>query len=454
MNILQVSTADVGGGAERVGWLLFQAYRQRGHRSRLAVGYRRGNDPDVALLPNAESSGPIEGLFWAADARLQKAYGKMKGIGRLSQFFRSLARPGNALDWWRGIEPFHFPGTSRLLEMDAAPPDVVHCHNLHGNYFDLRALPELSRRVPFVLTLHDPWLLSGHCAYSLGCERWKTGCGQCPDLTLPPAVRRDATDYNWKRKRDWYAASRLYVATPSQWLMDKVKQSILAPALVEAKVVHNGVDLSIFRPGDRREARVACGLPADARIVLFMGESRSKAWKDYATMRAALPVIADRVKDKTLVFVALGLSGTVERIGEAELRYVPKLRGLDAIARYYQAADLYLHAAKEDNFPNTVLEAMACGTPVVATGVGGVPEQFEDGRQGFLVPRGDFASMGERAVALLRDDLLRAQFAQLAAERVRERFDLDRQVDQYLSWYHEIVADWKARNTPLPARAA
>src|SRR5439155_11546406 len=119
-------------------------------------------------------------------------------------------------------------------------PDLVHCHNLHAKYFDLRVLPWLSRQVPVVLTLHDAWMLSGLCCHSFDCERWRTGCGQCPHLTLYPTIYPgipDATHLNWKRKRKIYRRSRLYVATPSRWLMQKVKQSILAPAVIEARVI-------------------------------------------------------------------------------------------------------------------------------------------------------------------------------------------------------------------------
>ena len=87
-----------------------------------------------------------------------------------------------------------------------------------GGYFDFAALPSLSRMSPLVLTLHDAWLLADTARILLGCERWKTGCGDCPDLTIYPAATRDATDFNWQRKQRIFARSRLYIATPSRWL--------------------------------------------------------------------------------------------------------------------------------------------------------------------------------------------------------------------------------------------
>ncbi len=111
----------------------------------------------------------------------------------MARFFQSMAEPARVLDRRRGVEDFRFPAAWRLAELAPRRPQIVHAHNLHGNYFDLRALPALCQAAPLVLTLHDAWLLAGHCAHSMGCERWRTGCGNCPDLGVYPAVRRDAT---------------------------------------------------------------------------------------------------------------------------------------------------------------------------------------------------------------------------------------------------------------------
>jgi hypothetical protein len=88
------------------------------------------------------------------------------------------------------------PGTWELLRrVRADPPDVIHAHNLRGGYFDLRALPELSRVAPLVLTMHDMWLITSHVAHSFECERWRTGCGECP-ISAPTSHSR-ATEYKW-----------------------------------------------------------------------------------------------------------------------------------------------------------------------------------------------------------------------------------------------------------------
>lgn len=454
IRILQVSVADVAGGAERVAWTLFDAYRQRGHRSWLAVGYKRTQDPDVLVLDIAYDRG-LWTSFWRSVCRLLNPHiGKIRGLGRLTGLLTALAEPARIWTRSRGREEFSFPGTWRILSLWQDQPDIVHCHNLHGawlpekGYFGLSVLPWLSRQVPVLLTLHDAWLLSGHCAHSFDCERWKIGCGKCPDLTIYPPVNRDATAYNWRRKRNILNQSRLYVSTPSCWLMQKVKQSILAPAMIEGRVIPNGVDLTVFHPGDQRTTRATVGIPQQAKVLLFVGNvARSNPWKDYNMLEAALAKV--RTKGD-LQLICLGEGGKERRIGEAHIYFEGYEREPGRMADYYRAADICVHAARADTFPNTVIEALACGTPVVATAVGGIPEQIEDGVTGFLVERGDAGQMATRIEQLLSDNDLRMQMGTQASEDAHERFDLNRQVDEYLEWYYRILANWQCKEGERP----
>jgi len=447
MRILQVNTADKAGGAEAVAWQLFQAYRDKGYHSSLLVGYKRSQDPDVHELEHDAFRGVWCRLCAGLSNRLGSVLPGVRGLHHVQTALRfAVGQPGRWYHRMLGREDFDYPGTQHLLRGVHARPDVIHCHNLHGGglkdggYFDLRVLPGLSRRFPLVVTLHDAWLLSGHCAHSFDCDRWKQGCGACPDLTIYPAVKRDATAYNWRRKRDIFARCRLFVATPSRWLMEKVEASIVGPAIVEQRVIPNGVDLSVFSPKDKAEARTRLGLPLTAKILLFVANGiKENVWKDFKTMREALSRVSVSVKGHELLLIALGDEKAAETIGSARVQFVPYEHDPKRVALYYQAADVYLHAARADTFPNTVMEAAACGTPVVATAVGGIPEQIVDGRSGFLVPAGDAGSMSHQTRLLLEQESRHRMISAEAAHLARERFDFNRQVQAYLEWYEDLI---------------
>lgn len=455
LQIVQINKTDSRGGASRIALNLHQCYLRRNLDTWVAVGGKLTEYPKVVEIPNEETRSPYTKKLSKVANFISRLNGSRRETAVAKEVLHFLAEPHRWSDNFRGVEDFHYPGTWRVLELFPGVPDLVHCHNLHGGFFDLRALPWLSQSVPVVLTLHDAWLLSGHCAHSLGCDRWKTGCGQCPDLGIYPAIRRDATAFNWKRKQKIFAGSRVYVATPSQWLMERVQQSILAEAVLESKVIPNGVDLSCFRPGDKESVRAFLGIPVDAKVVLLAADAlRSSNWKDSQTTQSVLEALAE-ILHEDIWFIALGDQRPVEQIGGARVIFVPYQRQAETVARYYQAADVYLHPAKADTFPNSVLEALASGTVVVATAVGGIPEQVKaldrfpaaevlrgysaDEATGVLVTQRDAKAMADAALALLTEHSLQKRLSDNAAQDVANRFGLEDQVEQYLGWYQTIL---------------
>lgn len=438
LRILQISTSDQEGGAEKVAYDLHTAYRQRGQQAHLAVGYQKLHDADVSLIRH-DLYRPAWTRFWRKQ-QLALCHRKIHVAPVLAGWLADAAEPRA---WWertRGMENFDYPGSWHVLDLPPQPPQVLHAHNVHGKYFDLRALVALSQQLPTFVTLHDEWMFTGHCAYAFGSERWRTGCVDCPDLEINPAVKRNTTAQNWRRKQRLYQQSKFYLAAPSRWLLAEAQASILQPAILEARHIPNGVALETFHPADRLAARVALDLPLDADIALFVANSTvSNPFKDYATLEAAVSRLAAAQPKRQTVFVNLGEAGAEKRLGQVSIRYVGYQREPQQVARYYQAADVYLHAARAENFPCTILEALACGTPVVATAVGGIPEQILDGVTGFLVPLADSAALATRTAQLFSDAPLRLRMGEAAAQYVRDHFSLARQVTTYLDWYQEVL---------------
>jgi glycosyltransferase involved in cell wall biosynthesis len=396
--VLIVNTSDVGGGAEGVAMAMLDGFPGLGTDAWLAVGRKESDHPRVMSVftsPNVD----------------------YRPIGKRTR--RTVVSVRRSIGGRIGLEDFNHPHTRLIPDMADAPPDVVFCNNLHGGYFDLRELPRISRRVPTVLRLADSWTFTGHCAVPPGCERWRTGCGSCPDLATPPAVARDATRRNWKRKRAIFRRSRLHIVAPSRWLLERAEQSLLAPAIAGADIIPNGVDLDVFRSEGPSDARV----PGVSRLLFVANGGSANPYKDFATIRRALGELRDPVE----LLAVGGGEEREEREGGSVIRHLAR-RDPASLAALYRSADLYVHAASAESFSLTAAEALACGTPVAAASAGGIGEVVDRGRTGLLVPPGDSGELAAAITRLLDDTSLRERMARQAATEARDRFDQRRMV--------------------------
>jgi glycosyltransferase involved in cell wall biosynthesis len=438
LNILQISSNDGFGGAEKSALLLFNKYREIGHQSWLIVGKKTTNDPDIYEIIKHEN---ITSLYKSSNHETNLIY---KIFDRLiptkmgsRYYFHDLSNGApqiqKIIQYERGWEEFNYPGTWHLLDLPPGQPNIVHLHNLHGYYFDLRYLPKLSRQVPVILNLRDMWTLTGHCAYPINCTHWKQGCGNCPDLKIYPPIARDATRFNYRRKKNIFSHSRLFITTPTKWLMDQVLFSQMFSA-IEYRVIPNAINLDTFHPGEKYLARKVLDLPQETQIVLFLSHSE---FKDFETMHAALNYI--HKGQKKLLFICIGKDGVKELIGEGELIYTGRISDENKMVLYYQAADVYIHAAHHEVFGKSMVEAMACGVPVVATAVDGIPEVIEDGMTGFLAPGKDRYALAAKVNLLLEDPNLRNEMGINSSKHARRLFNLERQANDFLDWYQEIL---------------
>ena len=423
--IVIVNTADEGGGAERVSMTVLNGFLELGLDAWLLVGNKTGNHARVIsfyLSPFFDYR-PFMDPLMAEDLERRRTADRLQGI-----------------------EDFNHPYSHHICEMTGSPPDLVLCHNLHGGYFDLDALSGLSARVPVALRLFDTWLQAGHCAYSLGCTRWQTGCGKCPDLTIPPAIVRDAARINLRRKRRIFGKSCLFVAAETRWMLDRARQSVLAPAVADWKHIPGGVDLETFRPAPRADARRQLDLAPDASVLLYVAnQGAANPYKDFGTVRRALDELRRLKPERKVVLLVVGSAGPDENAGpNIVIRQVGQVALPARLAAFYRAADIMVHAAIEETFGNVVAEAMACGTPVVAASGGGVVELIDPGRTGLVVPPRQPALLAEAIAGLLDAPELRARMGAAAAAAAQRNLDSRAMIRNLRSWCTEVHAAWHA----------
>lgn len=437
MNILQVNTLDFAGGAEKVAFDLLNGYKELGHDSFLAVGYKRLDHPSIIEVS------PVQKTYLnRISKRLAKKILQFDNKLLFSNFIyylEVLADGYSGVTKELGLENFHFPKWKTFFDSKVQTTDILQLHNLHGDFFDLRLLKQLHHKIPVILTLHDAWLLSGHCAHSFECNRWQSGCGKCPDLNIYPAIKRDSTSYNWKKKKKIFDRSKFYLSTPSHWLMEKVNHSMIFPGVLEAKVIPNGVDLQLFVPGDQKMARSFIGIPEDSFAILVVGNAlNDNPFKDFKTAKCVVFELGANLPNEKIILMVLGTYGETQQFGNVTIRYLGKERDSTKLPVYYQAANVLLHTARADTFPNVIIESQACGVPVLASNVGGISEQIIDGVTGFLAPAMDVDFFVKKLLELFHFQLYH-RMGNAGVEFVHKHFNFDKQVLTYVEWFEDIL---------------
>jgi glycosyltransferase involved in cell wall biosynthesis len=411
LRIALVHTSDQGGGAEASTYLLLCALRELGHQVTLHVGTKRGTDPDVREIPRPK---------------------QIPGVLRVVKWYED----------WTGRQFTYLPGF-RQLDKVLGDVDVVHYHSLWSRqgFAEVTALPRLTALYPSLMTLRDWWMITGHCAHPApGCERWKSGCGQCPDLNLAPAIKTDGTAYNFSRKQSAISRSQLCVTTVSQAIGDEVRQSPIF-ANKQIHTVHNGIDETAFYPRERRALRQQLGLPLDQFIVLLAGQSVEGFGLSY---KAAGDYALESLTASGVQPYILAIGRSAEKLRQqwpGPGIAIPFQSDPQRLAEYYCAADVVLAASLWESFGRVPAEAHMCGIPVVAFATGGIPEIVEDKKTGLLVERLNSPALGAAVRELAQSEETRLAMGMSAAVRARSLFSNRAISLQFVEHYRaEIVA--------------
>ncbi len=407
LSVVHLSTWDNAGGSGRAAYRLHTGLKKLGVRSRMLVGRKITSDPDVRLLG---------GVFH----RLDKWSGALVDRTGLQYLFYPSSLFLNRMKWVREA-------------------DVIQIFNTHGGYLSHQALPALSSEKPVVWRLSDMWALTGHCSYAYGCDRWKIGCGECPDLEEYPALARDNTHSLFQTKNRIYERSRITVVSPSRWLLDIAKQSPLLGRF-DAHWIPNGLDTAIFRPHAKPEAKERFGLDPKKRVLLFSAASVQSGRKGADHLKLALQSIAPALRGTTLFVVGEGAE-RIQLPASIELKTIGPISDDETLAAIYSAADLFVLPALADNLPNGVLESMACGTPSVAYAVGGVPEAVRHMETGYAAAPADPADLAGGIRLLLEDPVLRERMGKRCREVAEKEYGEDLQTQRFQSLYRQLIKD-------------
>jgi glycosyltransferase involved in cell wall biosynthesis len=312
-------------------------------------------------------------------------------------------------------EPWH--GTRRLLSPPApgelAEVDVVHLHVV-ADWFDVpRWLETLPRRIGLVIGLHGMWHVTGGCFLYRGCNRYaneRHPCDPCPILRWP--ADRFLATAAYSRKLRAYGQRQARMVANSHWLAGLAQQSPIVAASGGVRVIPPGVDTAIFKLQDKNLCRKRLGLPADAFVIITGATSLTDANKNVPWLLEQLSHLPELQKVIVLVFG----EGTARVPAGLNVRFTGGVRERHHLARLYAAADVFVSASLMETYGLTLVEAMACGTPVVAFRVGGIPESAPDQQVGLLCTPHDGRELLGAVEKLRSSTQLREDFGRAAGE--------------------------------------
>ncbi|MDR0954798.1 MAG: glycosyltransferase family 4 protein [Rikenellaceae bacterium] len=423
MKVLMLNTSDRKGGAAIAAQRLRQALEQAGVEVTMIVrdplrGKPDDDDPGVISVSANWWSRAINRLRFLWERWVIFCH---NGFTRRDLFAVSLADTGTDV--------------SRMKAVREA--DVIHLHWINQGFLslgDLRKIAALGK--PIVWTLHDLWPVTGICHHAWECTRYQDLCGSCPFLHSDKPA--DLSRRIQQKKATLYAFATPHLVPVSEWLAEKCRESALGENLPITRIP-NPLDTSFFSPGDQQKARTKLGLPAD-KTILLMGAARiDDPVKGFPLLREALAMLpAERKQELVCVLFGAFKDQTVLSDFPVAVDWRGTVSDREVLRELYRAADIFAIPSLEDNLPNTVMEAMACATPVVGFRTGGIPEMVDHQENGYLAPRNDVPDLA-RGIEWVLTHLARATLAKNAREKILRTFSIARVAEQYIELYAHVT---------------
>jgi glycosyltransferase involved in cell wall biosynthesis len=419
LKIVLFNTYSIFGGAARACYRLHQGFRTEGHESALLVRHHHG--------------AALDGVYIYSGTRPKESDAHNNVLSRI----RSEALVAPESTYFSPPSPRTHVGRSKSL----VQADAVNIHWV-ADYLssqDLRDLFNCGK--PVVWTLHDARAFTGGCHYPGDCLGFQQDCSDCPQLRMP---FRSLASTGLSVGRSVFESSQMpaFVA-PSAWL---ARLAATSPLLTGARieVIPNSLDTTIYRPNAGNYSKGEMNLPDEAFVVLFGSHSVKDKRKGVDLVFEAIrrcirqQDVGEMLQEGKLVFACFGESQELEGAQSLPIRMLGSFSGDENAARVYQCADVFICASREDNLPNTVMEAMACGVAVLGTKVGGIPEMVDDGRTGRLVPGGDEAALADALLDLIRNKDKTRSMGAAARAKCEEFYTPSRQVEAYVRLFEDI----------------
>jgi glycosyltransferase involved in cell wall biosynthesis len=319
-------------------------------------------------------------------------------------------------------------------------PNIINLHWVSSGYLQIETIAKFNK--PIVWTLHDMWAFTGGCHYNQDCDRYTVSCGSCPQLGS--SKDWDLSRWVWQRKAKAWKNLNLTIVALSSWLHKCASSSSLFKDL-PIELIPNSLDTEIYRPINKQVARELLRLPQDKQLVLFGAiKSTSDKRKGFHLLQPALQELSQSAWQGRLELVIFGASQPENQPDLGfKCHYLGTLNDDLSLALAYSAADVFVLPSIQDNLPNTIMEAISCGTPSVAFNIGGMPDMIEHEKNGYLAQPYKIEDLAQGIAWVLENEERHQKLSYRAREKVEQEFTLEIQANRYLSLFNKILTEVK-----------
>lgn len=419
MKIAVVNTNDLNGGAARAAHRLYLALSKTEDQTLYIVNYKSSDD--IGIVKTAESNKSV------ADNKYAKQFYKEhvqvglinKNRSRLTDTIFSFGYPGLLID-----------ETPEIIDAD-----IINIHWVNNYLSPLTVGRIINTGKPIFWTLHDMWPFTGGCHYAAGCEGFQENCQSCPQLKkdtygLPGALLQD--------KLDFFNAKNLTIVTPSNWMREQAQKSTVFKNH-NIVTIPNSIDHEKFTNKGREATRKKYGISEDDTVLLFGAVNGRSKRKGFDLLSKAVACLVEEDKVTNLKVLCFGHpNDSLKKLGLPVID-AGYSEDDDIISGCYAAADIFILPSREDNLPNTILEAFSCETPVISFAVGGIADLIENGHNGYKVEPFDYKKLASKINILATDKALLTQMSKNARKTILEKYTMRHQAKAYKELFNSCL---------------
>ena len=379
MRILIVNTSERTGGAAIAAGRLTEALKSHGIKAKMLVRDKQTDRISTVALGGGWKQ--VRKFVWERVVIWINSHFRRERL-----FSVDIANTGNDI--------------TRLPEFKEA--DLIHLHWINQGMLSLKVIRKiLASGKPVVWTMHDMWPCTGICHHARTCTAFHSECGACP--MIYSQKRKDLSTRIFRQKQRLYASGGIHFVTCSHWLEGMAKQSALL-ANQPVSVIPNPISTTLFHPMKQTEARQKLALPTEGKLILFGSVKLTDKRKGIDYMVEACRLLAKQhpALKEQLALVAVGMhAAELQPLVPFKVHNMGYVKEEHQLAEIYNAADLYVIPSLDENLPNTIMEAMACGTPCVGFPTGGIPEMIDHLKNGYLTKEHSAEQLAEGIYTLL-----------------------------------------------------